>query len=144
MQVINKVINAIETFSLVLFNWFIDNFVKANSDKSHLLTSREGTPHTNIHGTMIKSSQKETLLSIKFDSELKFEDYVNFMCKKANKRICAPAEIALFMDLKKRRKIMKPFVKSQFGYCPRLWMFHSSGLNNKINRIHERALRITY
>ena len=23
-------------------------------------------------------------------------------------------------------------------------MFHSRGLNNKINRIHERALRITY
>ena len=39
---------------------------------------------------------------------------------------------------------MKAFVESQFGYCPLIWMFHSRGLNNKINRIHERALRITY
>ena len=38
---------------------------------------------------------------------------------------------------------MKAFVQPQFGYCPLIWMFHSRGLNNKINRIHERALRIT-
>ena len=48
------------------------------------------------------------------------------------------------MDLKQRRNIMNAFVESQFGYCPLTWMFHSRGLNNKINRIHERALRITY
>ena len=39
---------------------------------------------------------------------------------------------------------MKAFVKAQFGYFPLIWMFYSRGLNNKINRIHERALRITY
>ena len=38
---------------------------------------------------------------------------------------------------------MKAFVESQFGYCPLIWTFHSRGLN-KINRIHEKALRITY
>ena len=39
---------------------------------------------------------------------------------------------------------MKSFATSQFGYCPLIWMFHSRRLNNKINSIHERALRITY
>ena len=34
--------------------------------------------------------------------------------------------------------------ESRFGYCPLIWMFHSRGLNNKINCIHERTLRITY
>ena len=93
---------------------------------------------------MIKSSQKEILLGINLDSELKFEDHVNFMCKKASQKLYALARIAPFMDLKQRRNIMKAFVESQFGYCPLIWMFHSRGLNNKINRIHERALRITY
>ena len=27
---------------------------------------------------------------------------------------------------------------------PLVWMFHSSKMNNKINRLHERALRIAY
>ena len=30
---------------------------------------------------------------------------------------------------------------SQFQYCQLAWMFHSRHLNNKINKIHERALR---
>ena len=33
---------------------------------------------------------------------------------------------------------------SQFNYCPLVWMCHSRGLNNKINNIHKRALRIVY
>ena len=48
------------------------------------------------------------------------------------------------MDLPKHPVIMKSFITSQFGYCPLTLMFHSRTLNNKINSIHERALRITY
>ena len=36
------------------------------------------------------------------------------------------------------------FFESQFSYCPLLWMFCSRKLNNKINRLHERALRVAY
>ena len=93
---------------------------------------------------MIKSSQKEILLGINLDSELKFEDHVNFMCKKASQKLYALARIAPFMDLKQRRNIMKAFAESQFGYCPLIWMFHNREFNNKTNRIHERTLRITY
>ena len=33
---------------------------------------------------------------------------------------------------------------SHFSYCRLVWMFHSRRLNNRINHIHERALRIIY
>ena len=39
---------------------------------------------------------------------------------------------------------MKAFITCQFCYCPLTWMFHSRNLNNKINRIHEGALRLVY
>ena len=39
---------------------------------------------------------------------------------------------------------MKAFITSQISYCPLIWKFHSRNLNNKINRIHERALRLVY
>ena len=39
---------------------------------------------------------------------------------------------------------MKAFINSQFGYCLLVWMNHSRKLNNRINRIHERALRVVY
>ena len=48
------------------------------------------------------------------------------------------------MELPKRRILMNVFFKSQFNYCPAIRMFHSRTLNNKINRLHERCLRIIY
>ena len=48
------------------------------------------------------------------------------------------------MDLPKRKQIMSAFFKSQFSYSPLTWMMDSTKLNNKINRLHERCLRVTY
>ena len=48
------------------------------------------------------------------------------------------------MTLNKRRTLMKSFIISQFIYCPLIWMMRKRGFNNKINHIHERALRIVY
>ena len=138
------VINIIETLSQVFLNLFSDNFMKANSGKSHFLMIGTETTHANVDGCMTKSSQKEILFAINLNSELKFEDYANVMCRKASQKLYALARIAPFMDLKQRRNIMKAFVESQCGYCPLTWMFHSRRLNNKINHIHERVLRITY
>ena len=48
------------------------------------------------------------------------------------------------MNIEERRTIMNAFFNSQFSYCPLIWMFHSQLINNKINRLHERCLRIVY
>ena len=40
--------------------------------------------------------------------------------------------------------IMNTFFKSQFNYCPLVWMFCKRSLNTKINRLHERCLRRVY
>ena len=39
---------------------------------------------------------------------------------------------------------MKSFFEPQFGYCSLVGMFYSRGVNNKIDHLHERALRIIY
>ena len=39
---------------------------------------------------------------------------------------------------------MKSFIESQFAYSPLVWMFHDRHMNNKINKLHERSLRIVY
>ena len=48
------------------------------------------------------------------------------------------------MELPKRRILMNAYFKAKFNCCPVVWMFHSRSLNNKINRLYERCLRITY
>ena len=139
-----SVINTLETSSVILFKWFENNFMKANSDKSHLLLSCKQPSTVTIDDTFIESNVKEVLLGIIIDRDLKFDDHVNNLCKKACQKLNALSRLAPFMNLDKRIIIMKAFIESQFGYCPLVWMFHSRSLNNKINRIHERALRITY
>ena len=37
---------------------------------------------------------------------------------------------------------MKTFVKSKFNHCPLICMFHSRRLNNKINNVNEKALKV--
>ena len=83
-----------------------------------------------IDGLPIDSSKTEVLLGITIDHELKFDDHANRLCKKAKLNALAP--IAPFMNVSKKRIIMKLFVESHFGYCPLIWMFNSRGLNNKI------------
>ena len=42
----------------------------------------------------------------------------------------------------KTKTFFKAFEESQFKCCPIVWMFQSRHTNNKINRLHEKALRI--
>ena len=39
---------------------------------------------------------------------------------------------------------MNAFFTSQSSYCPLVWMCRSRANNNKINRLHERCLRIVH
>ena len=66
------------------------------------------------------------------------------MRKKANSKLHALARVSNFMNTDKLRLLMKAFIESQFSYCPLVWMFHSHTLNNKINKLHDRALHLVY
>ena len=118
--------------------------MKANQGKCHLLLSTKSPEVVSIDGIQITFSTAETLLGITIDSELNFENHLSAICNKVSRKINALGRIANSMSLEKRRIVMKTFIESQFNYCPLIWMFHSRTINNKINRLHERALRIVY
>ena len=108
------------------------------------LVSSDESCTAKIEDFCIKNSTEEKLLGVKFDSNLSFEGHITSLCKQASQILHALARISHYMDLNKRKNLMKAFITSQFSYCPLIWMFHSRNLNNKINRIHERALRLVY
>ena len=49
-----------------------------------------------------------------------------------------------FMSAEKGRLIFKLFIILQFNYCPLVWMFHTKQINNRINSLHEKMLRVAY
>ena len=83
-------------------------------------------------------------MGIVFDNKLKFDKHVENIFQKASKKLNALARVTNYMELPKRRILMNAFFKAQFNYCPAAWMFHNRSLNNKMNRLHERCLRIIY
>ena len=130
----------------LLMKWFDDNGLKLNEGKCKLLilSSRNIDVSIKIGNATIRNTNSEKLLGITIDSKLTFNEHVKNLCQKASQKLHALARIANYMSQEKLRIIMKAFVTSQFGYCPLVWMHHSRTLNARINKIHERALRLVY
>ena len=63
---------------------------------------------------------------------------------RASQKFHALARISKFLDTDRIVLMMNTFVMSKFSYCPLISMFHDIRINNKVNKIHERALRIAY
>ena len=61
---------------------------------------------------------------------------------KKSRKVCALARVTSGMSLSKKRTLMNMFFNSQFNYCPLIWMCHSRENNNKINKHHERNIKI--
>ena len=95
-------------------------------------------------GKRIWESTENKLLGLHIDRDLKFTSHVSEICTKAGQILTAISRIAKFMSLEKRKLLINSFFKSQFEYCPLTWMFHSRTLNNRINDLNYRALRLTY
>ena len=89
-------------------------------------------------------SKYEERLGVLIDHKLTFENHLLNIIQKVDQKLHALAGISKYMPQKKLRITMKAFVSSQFAYCPLIWMFHSRQINYKINKLHQRALRIVY
>ena len=144
---INKTVEAlIEKLTedvTVLNIWFENNYMKSNDDKCKLITTKEHTS-VKIGNDIIKSSNSVKLLGITIDNKLNFKEHLTNICKKVSNKLHGLARVSNYMSTHTLRIITKAFIESQFQYCPLVWMFHSRTLNNRINKLHERALRLVY
>ena len=142
----NSVIENLQFSAGEMSKWFSHNYMLLNADKCHLLLTGPDSPSQTMRfGTEVLSpSDGEKLLGIFIDSNLTFENHISRLCEKASQKIHALSRILPFIDFHKKRTLMKAFIMSQFNYCPLIWMMHSRKIENFINRIHERALRLVY
>ena len=90
--------------------------MKVNTVKSHLLLSGSSRATATIDNSYIELESEPVLLGITVDSNLTFENRINSICKKASQTLNALAKFAPYMNILKRRTIMKSFVTSQFSY----------------------------
>ena len=56
----------------------------------------------------------------------------------------ALAQVLKYMSTNQLQLLMKSFIMLQLSCCPVIWMCHSRKINNQINKLHKRALRLVY
>ena len=87
---------------------------------------------------------KNCLLYYSIINLICFDKHLISLYRKASQKLNVFVRDAHYMNLAQSRLIMSACIISQFGYCALVWMLHSRKLNNHINNIHERALRIVF
>ena len=78
-----------------------------------------------------------------FRRQSSFDNYTTNSCRKTSQKLHTLSRAASYVSFVIKKDSFKDIIL-QFNYCPLVWMCHSRGLNNEINNLHERALRIVY
>ena len=97
-----------------------------------------------INGRKTISTSEVILLGIKIDWKMQFNRHVEQLCDSARKKVGALMRLRNKLDVEQKLILYNSFIKSQFDYCPIVWLFHGKVANQQINRIHKRALKAVY
>ena len=141
---VTNLLKTLETETNLVLKWFRINEMKANDDKCHLLIANQENVSVTLGNEIIEATDSVELLGVTIDKNLDLNEHVSNLSRKGNQKMHALARISNYLSKGKLKIIMKTFIQSQFNYCPLTWMFHNRTLNNKINKLHVRALRIVY
>ena len=141
---LENIVKLLEENADKFFDYFSNNYLKANREKCHLLVNTTGNFRINVRNETISNSSNQKLHGIRFISNFRFDDRVASLCEKASQKVNSLTTVSQYMNLAQRRSIIKAFICSQFGYCPLAWIFHSRKINIRINNLHERALWVLY
>ena len=141
---IDDLLKTLENETYLILDWFRMNEMKPNDDKCHLIVCNQDKFSVTFGNEKIDTTKSVELLGITIDNNLTFTENVTILCKKGNQKLHALARIAKYLNENKLKIIMKTFIQCQINYFPLVWMFHNRTINYKINKLHERALRIVY
>ena len=82
------------------------------------------------------------------DNEI-IDSHVLNICSKTNEKLSALCRLSrcklrLYEIFQQRRTLFKSLFEAQFKYFPLIWIFCTRSANNKMKKLHKRALRIVY
>ena len=118
------------TFFFFIFFLFIikNNYMRRNTDKSHLLVS--GIKYEN----KVWESNEVKLLGVTVDNKLKFYSYFANIYFKANQKLRALSSLAKLLSFNKEIILFKACFDCQFIYNSLTWMFCNRRAINRANK----------
>ena len=133
----------LEAYGLSLHNYADNNSLEAHAenlqDLVDILQSDLIDIPIKIKEKIIYSKNSVIFLGINLDNELKFDQHINDLCKKAASQLNALYRINRYLTFDMKTTIVNSFIYSNFNYCPLVWHITYSIL--VIEKIQERLLR---
>ena len=77
----------------------------------------------NVGENNVTEKNQVKLLGIIIDNELKFDDHITKICRKANSKRSALSRLARYLSMEQKKLLYMSFIEVQFKYCPLTWMF---------------------
>ena len=143
----SKLIEILSMESGIALDWLTDNHMIANPTKFQaiiLKKSKESTDITlQIKDKTIQSKQHVKLLGVTIDDKLNFDKHIGDICSRAGGQLNSLYRMCKFMSPKTIKAAINSFVMSNFNYCPLTWHFTTAKSKNKIEKIQERALKLS-
>ena len=87
---------------------------------------------------LFKNTKKEKVLGVTLENKLNFATHLLDITKNTNKKFNALTRVQNYMTTDQKKLIFPSFIKSQFTYCPLIWMFCTKRSLRRISNIHER------
>ena len=137
----------IELCGNVMTDWFKCNYMKANPDKYQAIIfgNKADNPSTlTIRGIDVSCQENVKLLGIYIDSTLSFQKQLRVVCKKASNQINAVMRLCNVLETNVKQDIYRSFIKSNFNYCPIIWIVSNIKNLKKLEKIQYRALKFVF
>ena len=116
-----------------------------NPDKcSFMLLGVDDELQTNLvcANETLKNSKQEKVLRVTINNKLNLAMHLSNITKNANIKFNALTRVQKYMTTDQKKRIFSSFIKSQFTYCPLVWMVSTKHSIGRITNIHERCLRL--
>ena len=120
-----------------MLRWFTDNDMKPNPSKLQIMFSGQedlSKLSLNINGLLILSRKQVKPLGDNINNSLKFDAHMKELCRKVNQKVHAFGRLRSFLGEQKAKVLFNSVIRSNFSYCPLIWLFCSKGANNEINQ----------
>ena len=104
----------LERNSLLAIERFQAIYMKISEEKCHLLISgdKDELLWANIGRSKTWENEKQKLLGIVIDRNLRFDEYILPKCKKAGRKLSVLVRISKSMTIERRRILIKAFIES--------------------------------
>ena len=147
---LQDLINLLQEESNTAVEWLKNNNMIPNPKKFQaIISSKKNSSELTdipikIKEKIIYSKDSVNFLGINLDNELKFEQHINNLCKKAASQLNALYRIKRYLTLEMKTILVNSFIYSNFNYCPLVWHITSANSIRMIEKIQERLLRFQF